>query len=114
MSPEDHADYMRTMAPVRLLVKASVGIIVACFVFPLAGLLLPFSIGIILPLTGYLCYMANRPRIAAGKTSFVVRTRGFVGYADHNHKLNQSANLFYMGVGTAMFVLIFATIISCW
>lgn len=112
MSPEDHAEFMTVMAPVRALIKGSIPIVIGMFVIPLVGMLLPITIGSILFVTGYVCYTANKARIAEGKTSFIVRTRGFVGFADMQHRMNQSGNLFYMAAGSVGFIATIATMVS--
>ncbi|PZP84012.1 MAG: hypothetical protein DI582_09835 [Azospirillum brasilense] len=112
MSPEDHAAFMTTMAPVRALIKSSIAIVIGSFVIPLVALLLPATIGSILFVTGYVCYTANKTRIAEGKTSFIVRTRGFVGFADMQHRMNQSGNVFYMAAGGFGFIATVITMVA--
>lgn len=112
MSPEDRAEFMAVMAPVHVLIKASIAIVIGSFLIPLVGMFLPVTVGSILFLTGYVCYTANKARIADGKTSFIVRTRGFVGFADMQHRMNQSGNLFYMAAGGLGFVVTIFTMVS--
>ena len=97
LTAEESSDLAAALAPVKMLVKCSFLIVLGMFFIPFLGLLLLLPVGSWLFVLGYRCYHMKRRSIGEGKTCIFIGK--YSKRADHNHRSNQAAHIFYMTAG---------------